>query len=59
MTVGNKVTAYKYNKNDELLRTDTLNTDTERDSVVLYKYDKNGNQLATDAYKELQGKLYL
>ena len=47
MTVGNKVTAYKYNKNDELLRTDTLNTDTERDSVVLYKYDKNGNQLAT------------
>ena len=47
MTVGNKVTAYKYNKNDELLRTDTLDTDTERDSVVLYKYDKNGNQLAT------------
>ena len=46
MTVGNKVTAYKYNKNDELLRTDTLSTDTERDSVVLYKYDKNGNQLA-------------
>lgn len=47
MTVGNKVTAYKYNKNDELLRTDTLNTDTEEDSVVIYKYDKNGNQLAT------------
>ena len=47
MTVGNKVTAYKYNKNDELLRTDTLNTNTERDRVVLYKYDKNGNQLAT------------
>ena len=38
MTVGNKVTAY--NKNDELLRTDTLNTDTEEDSVVIYKYDK-------------------
>ena len=44
MTVGNKVTAYKYNKNDELLRTDTLNTDTEEDSVVIYKNDKNGNQ---------------
>ncbi len=25
MKAGNKVTAYKYNKNDELLRTDTLN----------------------------------
>lgn len=47
MTVGNKVTAYKYNKNDELLRTDTLNTNTEEDSVVIYKNDKNGNQLAT------------
>ncbi len=47
MTVGNKVTAYKYNKNDELLRTDTLNTDTEKDTVVIYKNDKNGNQLAT------------
>ncbi len=47
MTVGNKVTAYKYNKNDELLRTDTLNTDTEEDSVVIYKNDKNGNRLAT------------
>ncbi len=44
---GDKVTAYKYNKNDELLRTDTLNTSTEEDSVVIYKYDKNGNQLAT------------
>ena len=47
MTVGNKLTAYKYNKNDELIRTDTLNTDTEEDSVVIYKHDKNGNQLAT------------
>ena len=46
MTVGNKVTAYKYNKTDELLRTGTLNIDTEEDSVVIYKYDKNGNQLA-------------
>ncbi len=41
------MTAYKYNKNDELLRTDTLNTDTEEDSVVIYKNDKSGNQLAT------------
>lgn len=47
MTVGNKVTAYQYNKNDELLRIDTLNTDTEEDSIIIYKYDKNGNQLAT------------
>ncbi len=47
MKAGNKVTAYKYNKNDELLRTDTLNTDTEKDKVVIYKNDKNGNQLAT------------
>ena len=47
LTVGNKVTAYRYNKNDELLRTDTLHTDTEEDSVDIYKYDKNGNQLAT------------
>ena len=47
MKIGNKVTAYKYNKNDELLRTDTLNTDTEKDNVVIYKNDKNGNQLAT------------
>ncbi len=47
MKAGNKVTAYKYNKNDELLRTDTLNTGTEEDSVVIYKNDKNGNQLAT------------
>ncbi len=46
MKKGNKVTAYKYNKNDELLRTDTLNTGTEEDSIVIYKNDKNGNQLA-------------
>ena len=47
MKAGNKVTAYKYNENDELLRTDTLNTYTEEDSVVIYKNDRNGNQLAT------------
>ena len=45
MKAGNKVTAYKYNKNDELLRTDTLNTDAEEDSVVIYKNDRNGNSL--------------
>ena len=55
MKVGNKVTAYKYNKNDELLRTDTLNTDTEEDSVVIYKNDKNGNQLATVNRYEIPG----
>ncbi len=46
MTVGDRITAYKYNKNDELLRIDTLNTNTEEASVVIYKNDKNGNQLA-------------
>ena len=46
MTIGNKTTAYRYNKNDELLRTDTLHTDTEKNDVVIYKNDKNGNQLA-------------
>ena len=47
MTIGNKTTAYQYNKNDELLRTDTLHTDTEKNDVVIYKKDKNGNRLAT------------
>ena len=47
MTIGNKTTVYQYNKNDELLRTDTLHTDTEKNDVVIYKNDKNGNQLAT------------
>ncbi len=47
MRAGNKITAYKYNKNDELIRTDTLNTNTEKDKVVIYKNDRNGNQLAT------------
>ena len=45
--MGNKTTAYKYNKNDELLRTDTLNSETEKNEVVICKNDKNGNQLAT------------
>ena len=47
MTIGNKTTAYQYNKNDELIRTDTLHTDTEKNDVVIYKNDKNGNRLAT------------
>ncbi len=63
MKAGNKVTAYKYNKNDELLRTDTLNTDTEKDKVVIYKNDKNGNQLATVNRYEIpndrKGKPYI
>ena len=63
MTAGNKVTAYKYNKNDELLRTDTLNTDTEKDTVVIYKNDRNGNQLATvnryEIPEEKKGKPYI
>ena len=63
MTVGKKVIAYKYNKNDELLRTDTLNTDTEEDTVVLYKNDRNGNQLATvnryEIPEEKKGKPYI
>ena len=63
MTAGNRVTAYKYNKNDELLRTDTLNTDTEKDTVVIYKNDRNGNQLATvnryEIPEEKKGKPYI
>ena len=55
MTVGNKITAYTYNKNDELLRTDTLNTDTEEDSVVIYKNNQNGNQIATVGQGEWHG----
>lgn len=47
MIQGKLKTAYKYNRNEELLRTDVLNTKTEKDTVTLYKYDKNGNQLAT------------
>lgn len=46
MTQGNRVTAYRYNKNEELLRTDTLNKNTSEDTVTLYKYDRNGNELA-------------
>ena len=44
---GNHTTAYTYDKNNVLLRTDTLNTDTSEDTVTYYRYDKNGNQLAT------------
>ncbi|MBD5088838.1 MAG: RHS repeat-associated core domain-containing protein [Clostridiales bacterium] len=46
MIVGKQKTAYKYNKNEELLRTDILDMDTNQDSVTIYKNDKNGNQLA-------------
>ena len=46
MKNGNMVTAYRYNKNNELLRTDRLNTKTESNQVTVYRYDKNGNQLA-------------
>ncbi len=42
MTVGNQKTAYQYNKNEELLRTNTLNTDTNTNAVILYKNDKKG-----------------
>ena len=45
MKTGNRVTAYRYNKNNELLRTDELNTKTKQDKVTAYRYDKNGNQL--------------
>lgn len=46
MLQGNRVTAYKYNKNEELLRTDVLNKKSSEDAVTLYKYDRNGNELA-------------
>ncbi len=47
MRQGNQLISYKYNKNNELLRTNTLNLDNEKNSVTLYQYDANGNQLAT------------
>lgn len=46
MSTENSVTSYKYNKNEELLRTDCLNKKTEQNTVTLYKNDKNGNRLA-------------
>lgn len=46
MVQGDRVTAYKYNKNEELFRTDTLDKKNSEDTVTLYKYDRNGNELA-------------
>lgn len=56
MQNGKKVTSYKYNKNDELLRTDELNTDTKRDYVTAYKNDPNGNTLAEVKRQETEPK---
>ncbi len=53
MTTDNEIIAYRYNKNDELIRTDTLNRKTEKNQVTLYKQDKNGNQLATVKRKKI------
>lgn len=47
MKTDSYITAYRYNKNDELQRVDILDRKTEIDSVTLYRYDENGNQLAT------------
>lgn len=47
MTTGSQKISYRYNKNDELVRNDTLDSDTKEDTVILYKNDRNGNQLAT------------
>lgn len=58
MTAGNQKTAYQYNKNEELLRTNTLNTDTNTNAVTLYKNDKNGNQLAVVNRQETDTKEY-
>ena len=52
--MGNLTTAYRYNKNEELLRSDTLNTETKKDSVTLYKNDCNGNQLAKVTRRNVQ-----
>lgn len=41
--MGNKVTIYKYNKNDELRCTDIPNMDTKEDSVIIYKYNWKNN----------------
>lgn len=53
MTTEDQIISYKYNKNGELLRTDTLNRKTERDDVTLYRQDANGNQLATIKRKKI------
>lgn len=47
MKTKSQTVSYKYNKNDELHRINTLNNKTGKVDVALYKYDKNGNQLAT------------
>lgn len=54
MITEGQIISYKYNKNDELVRTDTLNKKTERDQVTLYKQDKNGNRLATVNRKKIE-----
>lgn len=46
MQTSGQIIAYRYNKNEELIRTDTLDRKTEQDTVTLYRYDQNGNQLA-------------
>ena len=56
MVQGDWVTAYRYDKNEELLRTDTLNKKTSKDTVALYKYDRNGNELAVVHRKKTDAK---
>lgn len=54
MVTKDQIVSYKYNKNDELVRTDTLNKKTEHDQVTLYKQDRNGNQLAVVNRKKIE-----
>lgn len=53
MEVQNTVTDYHYNKNGELLRSDTLDNNTFALQTVIYKNDKNGNQLAAVNRKKI------
>lgn len=56
MVQGDRVTAYRYDKNEELQRTDTLNKKTSKDTVALYKYDRSGNELAVVHRKKTDAK---
>ena len=53
---GDYETEYQYNKNNELMRVDTLNRKTEKNETVIYRYDANGNQVATNPRKAPKGK---
>lgn len=54
MRTASNTVSYRYNKNEELQRTNTLNHKTEEVGVTLYRYDRNGNQLATIKRRKIE-----